>query len=222
MTRTAYILPVLLLFLAGCAGVAPPQPKPPVESAAEIRERAREAVARGEFVDAARLYRRLAEAAEPSRRNELWLRAATARVRAGQLAEAEADLGRLDRTALSATGRMQLQLLEAERALLRHRPERALDLLAVPKAPEVEAALQAEYHALRARAHSQLEQPIESARERVLRGHYLQDPLEIEINRDAIWNALSAVEPEVLKRREGDLRDTLGGWLALARLARVL
>ena len=222
MTRTAYILPLLLLFLAGCAGVAPPEPTPPAETPAETRERAREVFARGDFVEAARLYRRLAEAAKPPERNELWLRAATARTRAGQVAEAEADLSHLDTATLSAEGRMRVQLLQAELALLQHRPERALERLAAPEAPGVEPALQAEYHNLRARAHSQLETPMEAARERVLREDYLEDPLEIEANRDAIWQSLSDVEPEVLKRRAGELRDTLGGWLSLARLAQIL
>ena len=222
VTRPAHILLLLLLFLAGCAGVAPPGPPPSAESPAETEQRAREAFARGAFVTAARLYRRLAETAEGPQRSRLWLRAATARVRAGQLDQAEADLSRLDPPGLAPRERMQMQLLQAEAALLRRQPDRALARLAVPEGPETAGDLMEAYHRLRAQAYTRLDRPVAAARERVLRSAYLKDPIARRNNQEAIWNDLSLVDPAALEQHMGTARDTLDGWLALARLARAL
>lgn len=215
----------LLLFLAGCATTPPPAPTPaPPPRAKEQPDESPEAARayqRGDYVTAAILYARAAARRQPPLRQEYQLNAAEALVRAEKLNQAAQLLARVNTAGMAPRDHTRLQLLQARIALKQRDADQALAILAGPRAPAVDPALQAEFHLLRAYAYGQTANHIEAAREYVAREPLLSDPKLLLGNQQGIWDALNNLsEAMLLAMQSAPPPDTLSGWMELARIAK--
>jgi len=115
----------LLACVAACSGT-PPQPPPP-EPAAVVPE---QALARGDYADAARAWQKAALTAAPEQAGGLRLSAAEAWLLADRPEQARELLRWLERDLLAAPDQARMHLLLADLALRAERPDQAELLLA--------------------------------------------------------------------------------------------
>lgn len=211
------LTPLLLVLLLTACATPPPSP-----SVSDTESRAVSAWNRGDWGEAARLYTALAAESTGAEADTFRLRAAEAHHSAGDLQAAAAALRQLTPATLAPPQQMRYRLLQAELALGGNRPQRALQALRRPPAAELDDALYARFHRLRARAYQQLDNPLESARELVRREPYLADrATERQANHEAIWQALSSLTPASLQALQFDPPpDTLSGWMELTYIGK--
>lgn len=213
---------LILLGLAGCAGVEKPRPELPgtTEEQAQMVE-AQEWLAEGEYARAAGLYSRLAQGAEPPRRYEFELRAADALARGELIVQARERLARIPLSELGAALQLRGRLVQARILLQERRPDEVLGLLDEPEV-QVTDRLMADFHGLRADAHTMRGDRIASARALVWREIFLDDPDAIRANQYAIWQTLGMLSEHALDQlRTAPPPDVLSGWMELVRTVKL-
>ena len=218
-----FTLMVLPLLLVACADT-PIRPTAPTPLPSDPLAQAEQAMQRGEYRQAHQLYVQLAREHRPP---QSWLylqQAADALYQDGQYQPSIQLLEEIPSAELGAAARFEHQLLLA-RAHLQRDADHALSLLLQPAVSEARLPerpdLFARYHQLRAESFARLRNPLESAREYVLREFFLSDAQAITQNQQAIWQALNTMTPRLLREsRYQPPPDALSGWMELAELAR--
>ena len=217
---------LLFIFLLAALlfGCAEKPVRPPLELAKDKPTAAQQALDSGNYYQAIQLYNRLAEENPPPLRYRYQYGAARAMFKAGLEQEAAQLLEQMPVAQLSPELRMQRQLLQAEIPLKRD-PDLSLSLLLTPAVAEntlpERMDLYADFHLLRARAFGRLGNHLEAAREYILRELYLSDQAAIEANQLTIWQSLSLLSPEALRRlRVQPPPNALSGWMELVEIAK--
>lgn len=226
-----------VVLLAACAGK--PVKEPAAQLAADtarqrlmaeqaLRDRiadAFDALASGDHVHAATLFRRLSDDAQPPQKQEFLYFAAESLFRAGLAQQASQYLSELDVDAATAQVQFKVQLLQAEMALRRH-PEQVLEILSEAVVPVSELAdnraLFARFHQLRGQAYSRTGNHLGAAYEYVLREKFLQaDSEAIADNQLVLWQALGKVAINEIDPKNPFLASPIfRGWTELMALAR--
>jgi outer membrane PBP1 activator LpoA protein len=214
---------LLLLMLAGCA--VPPPGITPTEPAAETGPDTaafEQMVAEGRFLDAALAYSRLASETLPPQRTHYALRAAELLMTGNYVPQAFQMLREIDQTTLTPDLQARWSLLSARIALARQLPDDALNTLdgIAPLLGAEDTAMRQQFHQLRAQAYEQLNNHLETARERVILGTLLVDPEDLLSNQQAILSALRKLSPEAIQTLSiAGPPDVLNGWLELATIS---
>ncbi len=150
---TGHLVLLLILALPACTATAPwPEKTPVAESAAQA------AFNRGAFEQAATAWQKAALDAEPGEAASLRVRAADAWLLAGDEENAEDMLRWIERSALASRDQARLDLVLADLALRRNRPDEAELLLRQAKAA-LPASSRSRYEGLYARVLQQLSSP---------------------------------------------------------------
>lgn len=209
----------LLLALAGCAtGPKQVEPVEPVEQLdpASLAFNAFEA---RDYYKAARLFSSLIEGSGSPEREAYQLYAAESYLKAGMTDPAQVVLDSLPRF-LPADQGMHRQLLNAEIAL-QSDPDKTLSILLEPLTLDAKPERYAQYHLLRALAFARLGNHLEAAREYIRRERFLMDEMAIETNQFSIWESLSQLSNEVLRRlRIQPPPDVMSGWMELVEIGK--
>jgi outer membrane PBP1 activator LpoA protein len=212
---------VLLSLLSAC--VAPPTKERPAPSASELAQQAQKAEESGDFVAAARAYTVLAESASMLKKGEYQLLAAEMMVRGNHIPQAKQILQGIDIKMLHADQLIRRQLISARIALAENDLAGALDILRVEFTPSTPAELQAQVHELRAIAYERSGNLLASARERSMRGAFLDsaDHIAIVENQQQLWQTLMRMSDTALSEPKlAPPPDTFSGWLELAHIAK--
>jgi outer membrane PBP1 activator LpoA protein len=201
--------------LAACSGTMPRwtgvgTPESTTDPQAEALLRS------GNYEGAMQRYEWLARTA--SSPDAYWVRAADAALRAGDGQAAEQLASAINPRNLDTLDRNQYLLLSSRLDLNAGRAKDAMSKLNSLSGASLEAGQAVNYHTLRASAFNQLGDMLGSARERVALGKLLSQPDAIKKNDDAIYDALGRLPTQALTDRAPPPPDTLGGWMALARI----
>lgn len=208
----------LLVTLSACATAT----EQPTQSDAALLEKARDAERSGSYAVAAQDYLNLATVGEPAARYEYLLNAAEAFYRGSFFAQAKNTLAALPPPALSPRQLARRQSLVAAIAITERDPAAALDALKDVDAAGMPPDVRAEIHQLRAMAYAQTGKPLESVRERIALAPLLTDPDAARRNDQQLWQTLLGLPPSALDNlRPAPPPDTLNGWLALLRIAKI-
>jgi outer membrane PBP1 activator LpoA protein len=209
------LLPMVAL-IAGCETVRlAPLPAPATPESAEKAERA------GEYVLAAREYLRLAETAVPPQKQNFELYAVDALIKAGQVREARDRIQTVNVSRLDTSFRARRQILEARLLSLEGSHEKAIRLLnAAARARNLNPALLAEIHRVRAHEELALDNPIGAVRNLINREPYIVGKEQVAENQMQLWKII-AVLPRALLQSERSLASetVLSGWIELALLS---
>ncbi len=199
--------------LSGCVGFGKPRPgDDPWVRNAEAR------LGTGDYEGAAQIFE---ERAIPSGQPDYFrLRAADARLRAGDSAAAQALVSTVDPRQLDDNDRTDYYLLAARVNLNVGRAAQAKVLLDKAAAAPRDRSQERHYHLLRASAYNQLGQMLDSAKERVQVAPLLTGSDAVEKNNAAIYDALSRLPDRVLEQPAAPPPDVLSGWMALTRILR--
>ncbi len=210
------LLLAMALLLSACATVEKPAPTVSADTTA-----AQQAYASGDYTLAAERYLQLAKQASEPEASMLRLDAADALIKAQDFQRAQQIIAAASQTTQQPALLERARLLSARIALAQRQADNALSLLATAPAQEAPAAVQAEYHGLRAEAYRLLGNHLETARELVARETYLHQPDIIEDNQHQIWQALSMLTVRSLQQlRTAPPPDVLSGWMELVELAK--
>lgn len=211
-------IPFLLLLMALFAGCTTLE-RPSGEITAEDPET--QFVA-GQYESAAQIFLARAQQASGSEQTALRLRASAALARANQVHQARQLL---DKTPVLPADQFNLSLQRLARAhlfLVERQPNQVQILLSQSLAGNVPPRYLAEFHKLRADAYTMLGNRLESARELVERGKYLEDAAVIKSNQEDIWAALASMTERALQQlRTAPPPDTLSGWMELVQIAKI-
>lgn len=172
----------------------------------------------GDYEGAAQIFE---ERAIPSGQPDYFrLRAADARLRAGDSAAAQALVSTVDPRQLDDNDSTDYYLLAARVNLNVGRTAQAKVLLDKAAAAKRDRSQDLHYHLLRASAYNQLGQMLDSAKERVQVAPLLTGSDAVEKNNTAIYDALSRLPDRVLEQPAAPPPDVLGGWMELTRILR--
>jgi outer membrane PBP1 activator LpoA protein len=204
----------LSALLAACAATRPSEDDP----ASGLSLRAQERLRVGDFSGAAQIYE---QAGDISRVPDYFrLRSADAYLRAGDNLAARRLLRSVDPKRLDRDDENLYRLLGARIDLNTGRAREAMAKLDDLDYAALSPALRGHYHILRASAHNQLGNMLESARERITAGPLLTSEEAIQKNNEAIFDALNRLPDPVLTETPAAPSSVLNGWLALVRLVR--
>jgi len=207
-----------VLFIQGCATGPAGRPAP---SEAVMLQKAQKAENRGNLIEAAEEYSKLAALTSALKRPEYQLRAAAVLLRGNYIAETKQILTAIEDNKLHANQRIRHHLLTAKIALAENKPAAALKALKVETSDNTPADLAAELHLLRADAYLRSGNLIEAVRERVMREPFLLDLNQIPDNQKIIWQTLMLISEHALQQLRIDPPpDELSGWLELAGIAK--
>ena len=202
-----------LALLAGCA-TGPTQ-------TADNKAEAERQFALGDYQQAAQSYIALSQQADNNERTQLLLRASAAFARADNLYQARQIFKSIQVDAGNSTQVLLSQLVESHIALMERRPGDVLLNLSAKPSPSIPAAYLADYHHVRADAYTMLGNRLETARELVRREKYLTDPILVEANQKAIWQALAMLSERALQQLRSDPPpDVLSGWMQLVQITK--
>ena len=202
-----------LILLAGCA--TGPQ------RIADDRSEAEMQFALGDYQQAAQSFLTLSQQVDEVQRPLVLLRASAAFARADNLYHARQILKSVPLDARNPTQVLLLQLAESHIALMERRPGDVLLKLSTPPATTFAAPYLADYHHVRAEAYTMLGNRLETARELVEREQYLTDPVLVEANQQAIWQALTMLSERALQQlRTNPPPDVLSGWMQLVQITK--
>ncbi len=217
--RRLFCSAAVLLTLSACATLPAPEEGSPL---AALLEKARDAEDSGSYAVAAREYLGLAALGDERHQYEQLLNAAEAFYRGNFLVQAKSTLTSLPAEALSPQQLTRRQTLTAAIAVTERDPRAALEALKNAERPDTPAALRAEIHQLRAMAHAQAGNVLDAARERIALAPLLNDPEAARRNDQLLWQSLLSLPPATLDAvHPAPPPDTFGGWLALARIAKL-
>jgi outer membrane PBP1 activator LpoA protein len=213
---------VLFGLLSGCAQ-APKQPERPKQTPAQIQQLAAAAAfeASGDFTAAAAVYEQLAATVPSPQRDEWLLRAADARLQGGDIAGAEAVLGRVQRKLLPARERLLARLLAAEVLLAWHRPGGALGLLERPPYPNAPTELRVRFLRDRAQGLRLSGDLLGSARELGELDLLVVKRIDRLKNQLQLLRTLTTLPDGTLEGSRPTTPGILGGWMDLARILKI-
>ena len=205
-----------LLALTACETRAPRPDSARTEPVATVST-AEKAEQGGEYVLAAREYEGLAKLATPPQRQHYELKAVESLMKAGQAREARERLRAVDVTKLDASFQARKRIHEAQLAALEGRPDEALRLLAqAEKAPNLNPALLAEIHHVRAQAEIAIEYPLSAIKSLIAREKYISARDDVIKNQQLLWQVLATLRRSQLEQEIKTARDPiLIGWLEL-------
>lgn len=122
---------------------------------------------------------------------------------------------------LSPAQHQLLLLAKANIALIERNAPEVLELLQTTFMPNTDASILAEYHLLRAKAHSMQGNPLDSAQERVYFENYINDEYLIHSNQKKIWELLANLSIRSLQQlMPAPAPDVLSGWMELVKIAK--
>lgn len=211
----------MLLLLATLAGCAPTGPLDrPAEQTEEAAQRAQAFVEEGRPLAAVRVYRDLAEQAEPPE-GQQWRLRAVELLFAHEYPEMALQWHeRLSGEPIPPELAQRKRIVDAQAAVARRQGIRALRLLP-PLAPEMDEATRARVLATRADAYQLTGQPVAALQARIERESVLRERDAIERNHEEIWTILQSVPANRLERMaERPDAPELAGWAALAQAVR--
>lgn len=210
---------IIALALAGCAGLPAADRDAPAQET-QLLSQAERALDRGNYEEAAKRYLELAGQSSELRRDGYLLEAAAALLRINQIGPAQQILADVDTHRLGGVQAARARLVNARLALAQNKPAQALAELRFEMDPEVPAAMRAESHELRANAHRRIGDLLSAAAELVKREGLLGNDTARTANQQSIWQALTALPEEVLRRDAAPAPDVFTGWRELALIAR--
>ncbi|MDR2876602.1 MAG: penicillin-binding protein activator [Chromatiales bacterium] len=196
---------IIALALAGCAGLpAADNGTPPAANLLTQAER----------------YLELAGQSSESKRDSYLLDAAAELLRVNQTGPAQQILSDIDIHRLSSELAARARLLNARLALAQNKPAQSLSELRAEMNADIPASMRAENYELRANAYRRIGDLLSAAAELVKRENVLDDASAIAANQQNIWQALTALAEESLRRDMAPAPDTFSGWRELALIAR--
>ena len=202
-----------LALLAGCA-------TGPTRTADNKAEAERQ-FALGDYQQAAQSFVALSQQADMNQRTLLLLRASAAFARADNLYQARQIYKSIRVDTRNRTQVLLSQLVESHIALMERRPGDVLLNLSSKPSSSIDAAYLADYHRARAEAYTMLGNRLETARELVRRETFLTDPVLVEANQKAIWQALAMLSERALQQLRSDPPpDVLSGWMQLVQITK--
>ena len=202
-----------LVLLAGCA-IGP-------QRAVDDQAKAERQFALGEYQQAAQSFLTLSQQVDEVQRPLVLLRASAAFARVDNLYRSRQILKSVQLDPRNPTQVLLLQLAESHIALMERRPGDVLLILSAVPSTAIAAPYLADYHNVRAEAYTMLGNRLETARELVRREQYLSDPLLVEANQQAIWQALSMLSERALQQlRTNPPPDVLSGWMQLVQITK--
>lgn len=208
----------LVLVLSGCTGMAPVATIAPTGGEAQAESLLRS----GQPAQAAREYRRLADAASPPRREALLLSAAEAWLEADDGGAARATLEALGSGALPPALAARRAIVTGALQLRDNDPEAALASLRGLEEAPLDARSESRYHRIRAEALERSGRFADAARERIALDFLLSNPEAILANQRSTWTDLNRLTPEQLSaQRTRPAPDTYSGWLELVMIQRL-
>ena len=213
MTFRRFLLSILILGLAACASVP--------RLSKRALDDAEQQFLQGNYTEAARQFTALSAQASTNLRTELRLRAASAMARANLVPQARETLGDLEIRKNNLHQIFLYHLAEAHLALAERRPDDIFTYLKQRPPRKTKNLYRAEYHKLRADTFTMQGNRLETARELVLREHYLTDEALVTNNQRAIWDALVTMSTRALQQlRTSPPPDVLSGWMHLVQVAK--
>ena len=202
-----------LALLAGCA-IGPTQ-------VADNKAEAERQFALGEYQQAAQSFIALSQQADGNQRTLLLLRASAAFARADNLYQARQIFKSIPLNTRNRTQVLLSQLVESHIALMERRPGDVLLNLSRKPSASIDPAYLADYHRVRAEAYTMLGNRLETARELVWREKFLTDPVLVEANQKAIWQALAMLSERALQQLRSDPPpDVMSGWMQLVQITK--
>lgn len=211
-TGLVFLLIWFAVVLQGCAPGVKPTLRDDVRREITMANRL---MAKGDYSDAEKMYRRIARKIRSPGKEHFLLLAAEALLKSGDTAGAKELTYPINPQRLESRDYQQYYLIIAQIALNAGQPEQAMEQLNFIQTDRLGRDQQLRYHRQRAAAYALLGHPLEAARERILLGERLRDPNEKEQNNLAILDLLSKVPEEQLVAQQPPPPDTVGGWMAL-------
>jgi outer membrane PBP1 activator LpoA protein len=205
----------LTLLLSGCSTT--PKWQPPAGSTPATAE-AEFFLEQGNYAAAAQAFLTLAEQAQSPLHEHYLTRAAEAFIHSGDIISAIDTADSINPSALSSFSQHQLTLLYSQIDISMGKPEQAIERLDQISLDELDPGFLVNYHTTRTDGYSMMGNLLESARERVLLNSILNDRTAIENNNAAIFEGLSLLSLRSLESLQPPAPDTLGGWMAIARI----
>ncbi len=152
-------------------------------------------------------------------RNAYLLKATQILIRQNQPELAETQLSQINPEFIDASTSVEIELLTAEIELNRGEARQALKRLNIARILPNDQQIR--LMQLRARAFLDASYPLESAKTRVQMDKLLSDSFDLEINHQAIWEALSLLPATSLQQiSNAPLNDDFLGWVELAKIAK--
>jgi hypothetical protein len=223
LIRTLYLIIVLTSFLAGCITLPqnPGTQNGSITETVEPDQRAKSLLRAGRYQDAAFEYQLLAKRTNPPARQNYQLNAVKALLKAKLAPAAKLELNTIDFTQ-SFGLEIPRELVEASIALAEQQLDtvsQRLDRLTALQMPEI---LRIEYHDLRAQLFDAQGRKVEAIRERVQLDTMLKldSPVTLKDNHQAIWDGLTALNPQTLTELSQPPGEVLSGWAALVLLTK--
>jgi outer membrane PBP1 activator LpoA protein len=211
---------VLLAALAGCAPITPSPVEQPAEQPEAAVERAQGLLEENRPLAAVRVYRDLAEQAQPPAGQQWRLRAVEILFEYEYPELALQWHEQLSSGPIPSELAQRKRIVDAQAAVARRQGIRALRLLP-PPGPDMEDALRARVLATRADAYNLTGQPVAALRARIERESLLYERDAIERNHEEIWSVLQSIPANRLERMaERSDAPELAGWAALAQAVR--
>jgi hypothetical protein len=219
--RRLYALSAPLLtaaiLLAGCA---PQQTQPGSAADAQVAQKAWDLRHAGDYEAAAQEFLRASGKVEGEASLIYRLYAAETYLNSGQTESARAILADFDREQASTDIQAWAMILAAHLSMLDGQPELAVQTLDAASGLDAAGNRARDIHALKAAALVQLNRPLEAVDEHILIEPLLGDPAEVDANRQAIWDIVSALPAKVLQAPGAGVSDAARGWAELALLSK--
>lgn len=195
------------------SGLPPAATLPPGDLAT-----AKKAEDAGEYVVAAREYRRLAQTAGAPQRQDYAMKAVEALLKAGQVREARDEIAAIDVHGLDPGFLGRKQILEARVASAEGQHEQAIAFLTqAERAGHLEPDLLAQIYLVRSQEELALGHPLRAARNLIGRERYIVGKDQIAANEERLWQTLTGVDTQRLQQERAGATDlVLIGWLDLA------
>ena len=175
-----------------------------------------ELVADGRYGEAALEYVALSRNAEGAAAQDLMLKAVTLLLDAGRTGDASGLLDELSEQTLASDLAPRRNLLAADLALSRRKPDRTIELLSEFPAERFGPESTAKLHLLRARAYEDTGRYMDAAHARIALDAALSDETRRATNHSALWDALIRTDRTRREQALTHATGTLFGWLRLA------
>jgi len=202
------------MLLTGCAGG-------PQSGGTSSLNNAEQLFNKGQYDEAAEEFKLLANEATGTEKTQFLLRAIATTAGAKKTTQARQLLSLINLDTLHKQHYFLYKLTQSHIALAERNPELVLSILISLPEEATASNLKAEFHQLRAKSYTMLGHKLESARERVIRETYLNDPQQIKDNQYAIWDNLASFSERTLQQlRTEPAPDTLSGWMEMVQLAK--
>jgi len=164
-------------------------------------------------------YIKLAAASQGADRNNYLIKAAQIFIQQNQFELAQQQIDNINPEFVDADAFVEVQLLLAEIDLNHGEARQALKRLNIARIPPTQQQIR--LMQIRARAFLDASYPLESAKTRVQMDKLLTDSFDLEINHQAIWEALSLLPATSLHQiSNAPLNDDFLGWVELAKIAK--